>query len=88
MLDPTAEKLRSETLKWLERLESETKGMRKSEKADSSVDSSIENIKAYISDCKHFLGKGDFINAFEAVIYAWGIWETCLRTGLLLKGKG
>ena len=36
----------------------------------------IKNIDAYISDTSHFLEKKDFIRAFEAVVYAWGILET------------
>jgi hypothetical protein len=31
----------------------------------------LKNINAYIKDCKYFLGRGDLIRAFEAVIWAW-----------------
>ncbi|MBL7160709.1 MAG: DUF357 domain-containing protein [Candidatus Aenigmarchaeota archaeon] len=36
----------------------------------------LENVHAYVSDCKHFLEKCDLVRAFEAVIYVWGIAET------------
>ena len=31
----------------------------------------IKNIRAYISDCKHFSSEGKLVLAFEAVIWAW-----------------
>ena len=81
------DRLREETVKWLERLVKETKEITKTGKIeDSLVDNSIENIFAYIKDCRHFLEKNDYINAFEAIVYAWGIYETCLRLGVI-SGK-
>ena len=35
----------------------------------------VRNIKAYISDARHFLGKKDLIRAYEAVIWAWAWYE-------------
>ena len=58
--------LRAETEKWLERLESiKIEG----------EEWFVENIKAYISDARHFLDNGDLIRAFEAVIWAWAWYE-------------
>jgi len=40
-----------------------------------------ENVLAYRDDTKHFLEEEDYIRAWEAVIYAWGILETLERLG-------
>ena len=78
--------LKKETKKWLNKLEKEIKGIKPSGKVDpEKVRNSIENIHAYIKDCKYFLEKKDFVRAFEAVVYAWGIYETCKRLGLIRK---
>ena len=82
------ETLKKETNKWLARLESETKsGLKPHGKADpEKVRNSIVNIEAYIKDCKHFMEKEDMVRAFEAIVYAWGIYETLLRLELIKKG--
>ncbi|MFO7794157.1 MAG: DUF357 domain-containing protein [Candidatus Nanohaloarchaea archaeon] len=74
-MDKTQEKLKEETEKWLEKLEDRV------EKRDSSVEQ-MENVEAYRDDTYHFLEEEDFIRAWEAVIYAWGILETLERLGL------
>lgn len=74
--------LKEETAKWLAKLESKTITPTTDQK---NVLDQITNIKAYISDCKHFQEKGDWVRAFEAVIYAWGIAETLERLGLIGK---
>ncbi len=38
--------------------------------------------KSYYSDAKHFMEKGDFINAFAAVNYAHGWLDAAARLGL------
>lgn len=84
----TDEKLESETRKWLAKLEEQ---MKKSQLAKDSplekkvLDNSMANVNAYVRDCRHFLNKKDYVNAFEAIIYAWGIFETLERIGLLEK---
>jgi len=65
--------MREETLKMIEKIEPlidkiEVKG----EKGEEMM----ENMKAYISDSKHFLGSND-LKAFEAIIWAWAILEIC-----------
>ena len=78
--------LKSETNKWLKRLEKSTGDLKTSGKVDSAkVRNSIDNIHAYIKDAKYFRDKGDLVRAFEAVVYAWGIYETCLRLGVIKK---
>lgn len=74
--------LKEQTDKWLERLKlkiSEIKIVKDSE----GLRNSIENIQAYLKDAEYFLQMNDVIRAFEAVVYAWGILETCERLGLL-----
>ena len=43
----------------------------------------VKNLDAYIKDTSYFLEKKDFVRAFEAVVYAWGIYETLLMTHLV-----
>ncbi len=72
-MDKTQEALELETQKWMEKLKKETSGIKaKGMKAAGQ----IENMNAYISDCRHFQKQGDWIRAFEACVYAWGILET------------
>jgi hypothetical protein len=89
-MDQTSQALKKETDKWLEKLErerslvssaSDDKALRK------AAESALKNMDAYMKDTRHFLQKGDFVRAFEAVIYAWGILETLERTGLIEKKK-
>lgn len=79
-------KLKEETENWLERMENKKESV-KARKETKEVKNSIKNIEAYIKDCRHFLGEEDYIRAFEAVVYAWGILETLERTGLVESGE-
>lgn len=72
--------LKQETEKWLARLEEKTKDIKL---ANNNGKWALENIKAYISDCKHFHKTNDFVRSFEAVIYAYGIYETALHCKLI-----
>lgn len=77
-----------ETKKWLKRLEDEMKGIKSTTEfitSKKAIESVLENINAYISDCKHFLAKGDMILAFEAVIYAWGMFDALKKCNLVQK---
>ena len=66
--------LRRETTKWLERIKKETKGMT----IDSEKGRGFKkNMDAYIKDSEFFLENGDLIRAFEAVVWAWSIYEIC-----------
>jgi len=75
------EELRSETLKWLKRAQALYSTL------SSGDERFLENIKAYISDSRHFLDKGDLIRAFEAVVWAWAWMEIGLEIGLIKDGK-
>jgi len=83
-MDKTQEALLKETRKWLEKLEQKRLEPKNNSK---ELQEQLTNIRAYISDCKHFLDKGDPVRAFEAVIYAWGIAETLERMHLLKNEK-
>ncbi|MBU5558047.1 MAG: DUF357 domain-containing protein [Candidatus Aenigmatarchaeota archaeon] len=50
---------------------------------DSKGEAFLTNIKAYVADSRYFLSKGDLVRAFEAMIWAWSLWETCAELGLL-----
>jgi hypothetical protein len=85
-MDSTSQTLKKETEKWLSKLEKDRKSLRIV--SDSpKLRGVIKNLDAYIKDTKHFLEKGDFMRAFEAVIYAWGILETCEHVGLVKRKK-
>lgn len=75
------EDLRTETEKWLFRAEEamETVSVRGAEGESFSA-----NIEAYISDSRYFLGNGDLIRAFEAVIWAWAWIEIGQNLGILI----
>ena len=73
-MSKTQKKLKEETEKWLEKLNDRIEGK------NESVDQ-MENVLAYREDTKHFLEEEDYIRAWEAVIYAWGILETLERLG-------
>ena len=81
----TDERLKAETEKWLARLEERVKSVKPVEdRLERAVlKNSMDNVNAYIKDCRHFLAGGDLVNAFEAIIYAWGIFETLERMKLL-----
>ncbi|RLI77618.1 DUF357 domain-containing protein [Archaeoglobales archaeon] len=70
------DELRSETLKWLERLEKKIKNV-------EGDDRFLRNINAYAEDTKFFLDKGDLIRAFECVVWAWAWLEIGLEVGKL-----
>ena len=73
-MDKTQEKLKEETEKWLKKLNDRIDGK------DKNVEQ-MENVLAYRDDTSHFLEEEDYIRAWEAVIYAWGILETLERLG-------
>ncbi|MCJ7816781.1 MAG: DUF357 domain-containing protein [Candidatus Aenigmarchaeota archaeon] len=85
-MDKTGETLKKETEKWLSKLEKERSCL-KIISQDRKILGVLKNLDAYISDTRHFLEKGDFIRAFEAIIYAWGILETCEHLGIVERKK-
>ncbi len=77
-----SEQLIAETKKWLERIEHERP---KIVLVDKTKKDFLENIDAYIKDAKHFMDKGDFIRAFEAIIWAYSWLEIGERIGIIKK---
>lgn len=69
-----SDELRKETLKMIEKIK---KIKFEGEKRF------VENIKAYISDCKYFLEKGDLIKAFECIVWAWAWLEIGMEIGVV-----
>lgn len=76
-MNSTQEELESQTLKWLEKLNSE---LDKLDGKNESVEQ-MENVFAYRDDTNHFLEEEDYVRAWESVVYAWGIFETLERLG-------
>jgi len=54
----------------------------KIEVAGDKGEEMLENTKAYVSDSKHFLNEKDFVRAFESIVFAYGILETCEELGI------
>jgi hypothetical protein len=79
-MNETQKNLKQETEKWLKKLE------KRVEDRDESVEQ-MENVLAYRDDTSHFLEQEDYIRAWEAVIYAWGILETLERLGKFESSK-
>ncbi len=68
------EELRTETVKWLERIEVlKFSGDRRF----------VDNVRAYIHDSRYFLEKGDLVRAFECVVWAWAWLEIGQEFGFL-----
>lgn len=80
----TEAELKEQTIKWLDKLETEVKGLESTGKLDEKqYNELVTNMKAYIKDARHFIDKKDWVRAFEAVIYAWGILDTSRRCGII-----
>ncbi|MBU0953214.1 MAG: DUF357 domain-containing protein [Nanoarchaeota archaeon] len=84
-MDMTQKQLETETRKWLARLEQKCSKLQaaKTPLKTKVEETGLENIHAYVADCKHFMKQDDWVLAFEAVVYAWGIYETLERLQLL-----
>lgn len=66
----TEQKLIKETEKWLKKASS----LKVDAKSKKGVEY-IKNINAYILDSKHFLIKKKYVEAFEAIVWAWALIE-------------
>ena len=69
MTDELPERLKRETKKWLEKVREERRKISTGKDGQEILD----NIDAYTKDCHHFLEKNMPVEAFEAVIYAYGM---------------
>ena len=80
------EALRSETEKWLARLEDAYSRFSPTGKLpEKDLKPIRDNIEAYIKDSRYFIQKNDLVRAFEAVVYAWGLLEACHHLGVAGK---
>lgn len=70
---------REEIEKWLGKIEPLVDGIMVD---DSRGEEMLTNMNAYISDSKHFLEKGELVKSFEAVVWAWSIFELCHDLGI------
>ena len=52
---------------------------------DDKSEEMFNNMKAYVSDSTFFLAKGDLVRSFEALIWAFAIYETCKELGLFIN---
>lgn len=73
-------RLRNETIKLLNKI----KIRRKCLEGNKTM---LNNIDAYISDTSYFLKKKKFLEAFEAIIWAWAWLEILEQLGYLKKIK-
>ncbi|HIP63444.1 MAG TPA: DUF357 domain-containing protein [Archaeoglobus profundus] len=74
------EELKSETIKWLNRIREKIKNV---EAVNKKGEEFLRNINAYISDTEYFLNKNDLIRAFECIVWAWAWLEIGLNIGIL-----
>lgn len=73
------ERLIKETLKWKDKLDDldiETS-------SENDNKNYVKNIKAYIEDSEYFLEEEKYVEAFEAVIWAWAWYEIGKEENLL-----
>ena len=64
--------------KWLGRIEPVLENISPQNEKGEEI---IENAAAYVSDCKHFLEKGNLVLAFECMVHAWAILKTARELG-------
>ena len=73
-----------ETLKMLNKIEPMVETL---EITGEKGQSMMTNMKAYISDSRHFMKTGDLVRAFECAVWAWAILELCEEFGVFKIGK-
>ncbi len=71
---------KEEIEKWLAKLEPLVPRI---EVHDPKGEAFLTNIRAYVADSRHFMENGDMVRSFEAMVWAWSLWETCAELGLL-----
>lgn len=72
------EKIEEETLKMIKNIEPK---IGKVEVNSDKGEEMLTNMKAYVSDSKHFLKEKNFIKAFESIVWSWAILEICEELG-------
>ncbi len=79
----TDQRLREETEKWLKKAEQRRKVINLRDPESKRDKDMLQNVDNYISDCKHFLEKGMFVEAFEASIWIHSWLEIMERLGIV-----
>ena len=59
---------KEEVLKWLSKIEKELKTIKPMNKKGEIF---LDNINAYVNDCKHFMEKEDLFLSWECCLWAW-----------------
>lgn len=54
----------------------------------AAADDALLMIGSYLSDAEHFYKKGDWVNAFAALNYAYGWVDCCVRIGIIDGSAG
>lgn len=65
--------------KWVDKIE---KLLDKISIEDPRGESLFTNMRAYIADAKHFRDADDYVRGFEAIVWAWAIFEICMDLGV------
>ena len=73
--------LKKETMKMLEKIETLINKIKISNKKGEEM---FENMNAYIADSRYFLKKKNYLKSFEAIVFAYGILETCIDLGVFI----
>ncbi len=71
--------LLAEIKKWSKRLDGSLLSVHPAGEKGAKM---LQNIRAYRSDSKHFLKRGDLIKSFECLIWAWAILELGKELGI------
>jgi len=71
--------IKNEIVKMIEKIEPL---IDKIEIKDDRGEEMLVNMKAYISDSKHFLEDKNYLKSFEAIVWAWAILEICKELGI------
>ena len=66
--------IKEEIVQMLERIDPL---IEKIEVKDEKGQEMLTNMKAYISDSRHFMGRENYLKSFEAIVWAWAILEIC-----------
>jgi len=78
------EELQEETLKMLKKIEPMVDKVEVNSKKGEEM---LTNMKAYISDSKHFLKQKNLVKAFESIVWSWAIMEICEELGFFKVEK-
>jgi len=80
MPDETQKELLRQTNVWYSKA---SEVLKKAQALGKKGEDFLENINAYMEDTKYFLETGDYIRAFEAVVWAWAWLEIGKEAGFL-----